>query len=196
MAEATNTDVMEYLKKFEETTKCSITTIYEDLQLIKAKISELCNVTTFQDNHPCNKETKGDLKALKEYVEMTYGNLLQTQVDKETQDIAYSKRRAIIKTWNRKLHERTQAYYHALRTKCTAEIYHDYLECEIPFIPRKFMEKGSTNDSIEETIEFSMTQMEKECEKLSAEHLKYVELISKTDNVISQIIKTCDPKIH
>ena len=135
----------EILKTLSETNE-KHKLLEEEIKKLNQKIDTLMDHLTSQQME--NQQQK-NAESLIKYWETHHGylqNIQKIYIEEE----AYKTRKYNLKMWRSLLNERKIKMFNAIKSKETAKIYKEFIERENIFIPRKFCEKSTPQDTEEQ----------------------------------------------
>ena len=182
--------IISQIRQLEESGKSLHGDLKNEIKKIQDQLKAITKYIGIEDMDTYSAGTNNPTESLKEYVENTYGRVFRQMEERENEKSAFQKRRSISKLWFRKLNERKQAFYNAIRCKGIAEVLQDQMNGQNPFIPPKYLENQDAieNATEEDRKNFAIHQMEVECDRLLHQNVKYVEMYSRIDEQILDTI--------
>ena len=182
------------LQRLEQNNQQFQNAMREEVEVIKTQLKAIGDYIG-----QTNPDGSQSAESLKEYAERVYGPLMRQQAERETERRAYHFRRSISKLWFRKLNGRKMAFFQATRCRKQAVLLTEFLDQEVPFIPRKFMEiilESDPQEIREAKMQTSVEHMEKEIDHLLSQSVKATETFTKIDDEMKQVfIKSAEKDI-
>ena len=165
-----------------------------ELSEIKNQIAEILNFINFHGDSESAEET-----TLIEYVNRHYGHL-NTMGKAYLNEEAYRTRNYKLKMWRNLLNKRKIAFFNAIKSQGTSEIYKEFLQQCPVFIPRKFRERITAQDTEQQKEikrNLNVLKVEAQIKILEDKITHYTTMYSEIDAEMGQeIINLCPQEMH
>ena len=170
----------------------------EGIQEIHKKLDSLLNPnqTTDTVEREENEKTMEEQKtsALINYFEENYSHLKQIN-KRYIEEEAYRAKKQQLTMWKTLLNNRKINFYNALKSTETAKVYNSFLEMEEIYIPRKFRERTTHQDTEEQTrikTHLNIAKVSAHIKILEDKATNYTNKFLQTDEEIAtEIEKSC-----
>ena len=147
-------EIQKIHQKLESLSNSTTSTETKEIQEIHKKLDSILKPT--ETTHTVEREEnekeidEQKTSALINYFEENYGHLKQIN-DRYIKEEAYRAKKQNLTMWKTLLNNRKMNFYNAIKSTETAKTYNTFLEMEEIYIPRKFREKTTKQDSEEQT---------------------------------------------
>ena len=179
------TAISDMVKEFGSM-KVELTQMKDDVTVIKNELHKLNNCTSVtEDGDVADQQTLS--VQVKSFIDYMIEDRDKNRITSE----AYRIRKAYKQTWSNIKNKRKMAYYSALRASSIATIYETFLGKDDIFIPRKFQQKPTPNESETERQRrnsLSIKKMELEIENLKEHALKKENIKDNCETEIRKIV--------
>lgn len=174
-------------------TQITQTTLEEEFKKINEKLEK---IHENKNSHSDGDNQTSQSELIKEYIAKNYGHLKDMDSYYIKQE-SYKIRKYQLKMWRSSLNRRKIIYYNAIRSNTVATIYNSFLSSEEIFIPKKFREKVTKQDSQEQMKikkELSIQKLQAQIKIMEIKTIQYTKKYQEIDEELLKNIKESSPE--
>lgn len=144
----------------------------------------------------CGKDNSMAFKTDTKLYKTNVDDITERQIEIDSQDAVYRKKKEMLSMWKTSLNQRKQAYWNAIRSEQLADIYEKWMKQDNIILPMKYRVKNIKHESAEETqvrINLAKQKMEADITLLRIRLPKYRNRYEECDQKMEEQISENTP---